>query len=227
MLMIFLRFILAMALQLSIAWFYRGAGDPNPIEAAGHWFTVYGTLIDVACLLLIAVLLKREGRNLRDIVDVRARPLGRTVLTSLGYILLFLPMAVVGMSLSSLLFFGTPVPQQTMAGLPLWGTVYSVTLWPILWAISEQMTYQGYALPRITKIVGKKWIGIAIVSFAWAFQHAALPLSLDGRYIAMRVVSFIPVAVVMTALYTRSRNLLPFMVAHWIMDMTAAINAAG
>ncbi len=224
-LMLSTRFILAVILQMSVSLFYHFAGDPNSIESAGHWFTVYGTLIDIVCLILIIILLKRENRTLQDIINVKAQSFMKTMLTSIGYIILFLPMSIVGMSLSSLLLFGTPVPQQTMGGLPLWGAVYSITLWPILWAISEQLTYQGYALPRITNIVGKKWIGIAIVSFGWAFQHAALPLSLDWRYITMRVISFIPVAVVMTVLYIRSKKLLPFIIAHWVMDLTAAITS--
>ena len=224
-LLVFTRFILALVLQLAVALIYHFAGNPNSIEAAGHWFTVYGTLIDIGCLILIINLLKRENRTLLDIVNIKAQTFMKTMLTSIGYIILFLPMSVVGMSVSSLLFFGTPVPQQTMGGLPMWGAIYSITLWPMLWAISEQITYQGYALPRITNIVGKKWIGIAIVSFGWAFQHAALPLSLDWRYIAMRVISFIPVAVVMTVLYIRSKRLLPFIIAHWVMDLIAAITS--
>jgi hypothetical protein len=222
-LLVFTRFILASALQLLIAALYLSAGNPNPIEAAGHWFTVYGTLIDMGCLVLIMSLIKNENRTLVDLVNIRDQSVSKTALTSIGYIILFLPMSVAGMSLSSLLLFGTPVPQQTMGGLPMWGAVYSITIWPIIWALSEQITYQGYALPRIISIVGEKWIGIAIVTFGWAFQHAALPLSLDWRYTIMRVISFIPVAIVMTILYIRSRRLLPFIIAHWVMDLSAAI----
>jgi hypothetical protein len=224
-LLVFTRSILALVLQLLVAAPYFLAGNPNPLESAGHWFTVYGTLIDIGCLILIINLIKRENLILLDLVNIKAQSVVKTLLTSIGYILLFLPMSVAGMSISSLLLFGTPIPQQIMGELPMWGAVYSVTFWPILWAISEQVTYQGYALPRITSGLGKNWIAITIVSFGWAFQHAALPLGLDWRYIIMRVISFIPVAVVMTALYVRSRRLLPFIIAHWVMDLTAAITS--
>lgn len=139
---------------------------------------------------------------------------------------MFLPMSMAGMSLSSYLLFDTFIPQQVMGGIPLWGAVYSVTLWPILWAVAEQVTYQGYALPRIADGVKQKWMAVAIVSFGWAFQHAALPLSLDLRYILLRVLSFIPVAVVMTLLFLRTRKLLPFIIAHWVMDLSAAVTGA-
>lgn len=223
--LVFTRFILALVLQLFVAVPYILAGNSNPIEAAGNWFTVYGSLIDIACLLLITTQIKRENLTLIDLVNIKSQTFVKTALTSIGYILLFLPMSVAGMSISSLILFGTPVPQQTMGGIPLWGAIYSVTLWPVLWAFSEQLTYQGYALPRIISNVRQRWMGIAIVSFGWAFQHAALPLSFDWRYITMRVISFIPVAVVMTLMYIRSRKLLPFIIAHWVMDLAAAFSS--
>lgn len=226
LLLVFTRFILALVLQLFVAVPYFFAGNVNPIEAAGHWFTVYGTLIDIGCLLLIAILIKRENLRLIDLVNIKSQAILKTLLISIGYILLFLPMSVAGMSISSFFLFGSPVPQQTMGGIPLWGAIYSVTIWPILWAFTEQITYQGYALPRIARYVENKWIAIAIVSFGWAFQHAALPLNLDWNYITMRVVSFIPVAIVMTLMYIRSRRLLPFIISHWVMDLTAALNSA-
>ncbi len=224
-LLVFIRSILALALQLLVTVPYLFAGNPDPLEAAGHWFTVYGTLIDIGCLILIANLIKIENLTLLDLVNIKAQSVVKTLVTSIGYILLFLPMSIAGMSISSLILFSTPIPQQTMGGLPMWGAVYSVTLWPILWAFSEQITYQGYALPRIGRGLGKKWMAISIVSFGWAFQHAALPLSLDWRYITMRVISFLPVAVVMTVMYFRSRRLLPFILAHWVMDLTAALTS--
>jgi len=225
-LLVFTRFILALFLQLLLAIPYVFAGNPNPIEAAGHWFTVYGSLIDIGCLVLIAALIKRDNLGIIDLINVKAQSIGRTALTSIGYIFMFLPMSMAGMSLSSYLLFDTFIPQQVMGGIPLWGAVYSVTLWPILWAVAEQVTYQGYALPRIADGVKQKWMAVAIVSFGWAFQHAALPLSLDLRYILLRVLSFIPVAVVMTLLFLRTRKLLPFIIAHWVMDLSAAVTGA-
>lgn len=225
LLLVFTRFILALILQLLVAVPYFFLGNPNPIEAAGHWFTVYGTLIDIGCLLLIRTLIKRENLRLIDLVNINSQSFLGTVRTSIGYTALFLPLSVIGMSISSFLLFGTPVPQQTMGGIPLWGAIYSVTIWPILWAFTEQITYLGYALPRIERHVGKKWIAIAIVSFGWALQHAALPLSFDWNYIIMRVISFVPVAIVMALLYTRSRRLSPFIISHWIMDLTAALTS--
>jgi membrane protease YdiL (CAAX protease family) len=225
LILVFTRFVLALGLQMVLAIFFFRAGYQNPIEDAGHWFTVYGTLIDILCLILIAFLIKKEGLRLIDLVNINSQSFIKTLLTSLGYIVLFLPMSVVGMSVSSFLLFGDPIPQQTMGGIPMWGAIYSITIWPLLWAVSEQITYQGYALPRIATLLKSKWLAIAIVSFGWALQHAALPLSLDWRYIVVRVLSFIPVAMVMAFLYLRTRKLLPFIIAHWVMDLTAAITS--
>jgi membrane protease YdiL (CAAX protease family) len=137
--------------------------------------------------------------------------------------LLFMPLSVVGMSLTHLLVYGTPEPPQIMGGVPLWGAIYSVTLFPILWGISEQITYQGYSLTRLERYFGNKWIAIIIVSFGWMLQHAALPLVLDWQYILFRMVSFFPLTVAMPLIFLRTKRLLPFIIAHWAMDLTAAI----
>ena len=126
--LVFTRFILALTLQLLIAVPYFFTGNINAIEAAGRWFTVYGSLIDIGCLLLIARLIKRENLKLIDLVNIKSHSILKTLKTSIGYLLLFLPMSVVGMSVSSFFLFGTPVPQQTMGGIPLWGAIYRVTI---------------------------------------------------------------------------------------------------
>jgi len=161
--LVFARFFLAILLQFVVAVPYHFQGNPNPIEAAGHWFTVYGTLIDIGCLLLITKRIRRENLRLSDLVNVSQSSFFRTVKTSIGYVFLFLPLSIAGMSVSSFFLFGTAVPQQVMGGLPLWGAVYSVTVWPAVWAISEQITYQGYALPRVADHVRRKWIAVALV----------------------------------------------------------------
>lgn len=221
--LVFTRFTLALLLQFAIAAVLWFSNIPAPLETAGHYFTVYGTIIDLTCLLLVIALLKREGISLRALVSPGPSAAIKTVVIGMGYLAIFLPVSVAGMSLSGYLFLGDPVPQQTMGGIPGWGILYSATIWPILWAIAEQVTYQGYALPRIEKATGRKWIAVAIVGFGWSLQHVALPFHPDLGYLCVRVFSFLPVAILMTTLYFRIRKLAPFIFAHWAMDFTAVV----
>jgi hypothetical protein len=54
-------------------------------------------------------------------------------------------------------------------------------------------------------------------------QHIALPLTFDMRFMLFRFLSFLPLAVVMTLICLRTRRLIPFIVAHWLVDMLGVL----
>lgn len=224
--LVFARFLFALVLQLLVAVVYVLLNNPNPLESAGHWFTVYGSLIDIGCLILIIWQIKKEGKTILDLLNIDRKKIGKSILTGLGYTLLFFPISMIGTVASTYVTYGTFEPIQVMGGIPLWGALFSVLVFPLLWAFTEQLTYQGYSLPRLEKAFKYKWVAIAIVSFGWMLQHIALPLTLDVRYAAMRMLSFLPLTIIMPLIYLRTRRLLPFIIAHWIMDLTGAIMGA-
>ncbi|KUO53016.1 MAG: hypothetical protein APF76_12620 [Desulfitibacter sp. BRH_c19] len=224
--LIFTRFFLAIFFQLLVTGIYLLLNDSNPLQSAGQWFIVYGSLIDLGCLILISRQIRKEGKSLLDLVNIDKSHIVKGILIGLAFFLLFMPMSVVGMSLSYLLIFGTPYPPQLMGGIPLWGALYSVIVFPILWGFSEQITYQGYCLPRLINIFNNKWLAIALVSFGWMLQHTALPLMLDWKYMAFRMLSFLPLTILMPIIFLRTKRLLPFIIAHWAMDMVAAVMGA-
>jgi membrane protease YdiL (CAAX protease family) len=224
--LVFTRFIFALVLQLLVTIIYVLFDNPNPLQSAGHWFTVYGSLIDIGCLILIIRQIKKEGKTILELLNIDRKRIGKSIITGLGYTLLFFPISMMGSIASTYITYGTFEPVQVMGGIPLWGALFSVLVFPLLWAFTEQLTYQGYALPRLEKAFSNKWIAIAIVSFGWMLQHAALPFAWDARYAAMRMLSFLPLTIIMPLIYLRTRRLLPFIIAHWIMDLTSAIMGA-
>jgi membrane protease YdiL (CAAX protease family) len=81
-------------------------------------------------------------------------------------------------------------------------------------------------MPRLQALTGRTWIACAIVGFFWTAQHCAVPFVPDWRYTAFRFLAFLPGVLVMMAFYLRTRRLAPLIVAHWPMDITAAIMTA-
>jgi uncharacterized protein len=224
LLMVFSRLILAVVIQCLVALvFFHSA--PSPILSAGKWWPVYGTLIDLGCLMLVVRLARKEGLRFRDLINFDAQRLGRDVLRGLLYILWFFPLATAGILGFSLLIYGSLQPPATYSALPGWAAFYALLLFPLIWGIMEQCTYQGYALPRLEALLPKKWMAIAVVVFGWGLQHIALPLTFDPRFMLYRFLSFIPLALVMTLIYLRTRRLIPFMVAHWLVDMVGVLTA--
>ena len=75
-------------------------------------------------------------------------------------------------------------------------------------SLTEQMTYNGYLAPRIQVLSGTS-IAVALVSFAWSFQHVLLPLSFDRDFMLYRFLASIPNTVFSTVLFLCVRRLLP------------------
>ena len=59
---------------------------------------------------------------------------------------------------------------------------------------------------------------MAIVAFVWSLQHAFMPLTFDPRFMAFRLLSPVPQSIFVTSLYLRVRRLVPFAIAHALMD---------
>jgi uncharacterized protein len=195
-------------------------------DAAAKWWTVYGTLVDLGCLALMAVYTRREGLRLRDLIGrVRLR-WGRDVFLGAGIFLLAFPFFILAAPLVTRLVYGsTPIPNfdGLAAGrvLPLWGVIYTFAIWLPIWSPTEEMTYQGYALPRLEVLFNSRWKAIALVSFWWALQHPFLPFVLDWKFVVWRFLMFLPSMIVLTLLYLKVRRLPPFFPAHWAMDTIA------
>jgi membrane protease YdiL (CAAX protease family) len=224
-LIVFARLVFSVLAQALFACGYAVQGHPAPWQAAAPWFPVWGSLVDVGCLLLLAWLVGREGGRLRDlVVGFDRRRLGRDLLAGAGILVLFMGLAVGGMLLASLAIYGTAETPPPFGALPLWAALYSVLVWPLVWGITEEITYMGYALPRLEALSGRAWVAVLIVGFGWAAQHIAQPLG-DSQWMLFRFASMIPIVSVLPFVFLRMRRLMPFIVAHWLANAYGAATA--
>lgn len=66
-------------------------------------------------------------------------------------------------------------------------------------------------------------MAIAIVAFAWSFQHVVMPLTFESKFMAFRLLSSVPFSLFLTFLYLRLRRVSPFAVAHALMDSSTVL----
>jgi membrane protease YdiL (CAAX protease family) len=116
--------------------------------------------------------------------------------------------------------------RHTPLGLPLPAALYGVLVWPFIWGLTEQMTYNGYLLPRFQVLCRSTSLAIAIVAFVWSLQHAFMPLTFDARFMAFRLLSPVPESIFVTWLYLRLRRVLPLAIAHALMDGATVVIGA-
>ncbi len=227
--MTFARPLFLITSQTLAAVFLLLAGSSHPFQASAQWWTVWASLADLACLAALARLTRREGLRLRDLLGLGAQRPSRDILLGIGLFVVLLPVvAVGGIILGDLLVYGTWWPSGAPPGvvgrlLPLWAVVYTRVIWWPLWSLVEQLTFNGYALPRLEVLFGRSWPAVALVTFGWCLQHAFLPFVFDGRYLLLRFITFLPFNLVTVLLYLRLRRLAPLVVAHWGLDLVSTL----
>jgi membrane protease YdiL (CAAX protease family) len=217
-LMLFARAALAVGAQAIAAGILARRASPSPWHDAEPWLPVYATLIDAGCLALLWRLTRREGIRLFDLVGFERARLGRDVALGLALIPVSLVFIFAGTYAAGWIVYGAVRPPVFLGGLPLAAALYGVLVFPFLWGLTEQMTYNGYLLPRFQVLGRSTSVAIAVVAFVWAMQHAFMPLTFDARFMTFRLVGSVPLAVFDTLVYLRLRRLLPLALAHALMD---------
>ncbi len=217
-LMLFARAALAVGAQAVVAAVFVLRGSPTPWHDAEPWLPVYGTLIDIGCLALLWRLTRREGIGLFDLVGFERVRLVRDAWLGLALIPVSLVFIFGGTYAAGWIAYGAPAPPYFLGGLPLPAALYGVLVWPFLWGLAEQMTYNGYLLPRLQVLFRNTGVAIAVVAFVWSLQHVFMPLTFDAKFMEYRLLAALPLAVFETLLYLRLRRLLPLAIAHALMD---------
>ena len=230
LLLLVARSALWMTAQSLVALLFVVQHRADPWRLACYWWSVCFTLADVVCILAMRFFLKREGLRLRDLIGPIRLRYGRDVFLGIGYFLLFSPGFFVGGYVAQKVFYGSAVNPSAFIlhshALPLWAVVYSLTvMWPIN-SVVEEMTYQGYVLPRLEALTGRTWIAFAAVAFWFTLQHCALGFVPDWRSNVCRFFGFLPGVVIVIAIYLRTRRLAPIIVGHWIIDLSAVLITA-
>jgi membrane protease YdiL (CAAX protease family) len=217
-LMLVARSAFAVMAQGLVAVIFALRSSPAPWHDAESWMPVYGTLIDVGCLTLLWQLTRREGIGLGDLIGFDKSRVGRDLLLGFALIPVGLALILGGVYATGWLVYGTLTPPYLFGELPLPAALYGVFVFPFIWGLTEQMTYNGYLAPRLRVLCRSTSLSVALVSIVWSFQHAVMPLTFDPKFMAVRALSPLPFSVFQTLLYLRLRRLVPFAIAHPMMD---------
>ncbi len=198
---------------------------PNATVVIRNWWPVYGTLVDLGCLLLLYHFTKREGLRLLDLVGVVKGKLIKEIPLGIGLFMLIFPVAILGGgALGQLIVYGQlnpPFPQYTYNDrvLPLAALLYARFIWWTIWSATEEMTYNGYVLPRLIAVIKSRWLSVAVVAFFFALQHSFLMLA-GWQFLVYMFITFVPLSIAMVFTYLRLRRLPPLIVAHYLMDLS-------
>ena len=201
-------------------------GNAHPYQASLGWWTVWGTLVDIACLSALVLLTRREGIHLFDLIGTSRLQIKRDLLLVIPFaVALLVPAAIVGTVVQKIFYPNATVPPQlAVMHLPLWAVLYSIIVWPAIWTFTEEVTYLGYVFPRLEVMTKSTvWAAVVVLAF-WSLQHPALPL-IGGSYPAFRTITAFTAVVIQTLLFIRFRRLLPLIITHWLADLSPGFTA--
>ncbi len=222
------RSVLWLTFQSLLALILFALHRPDPLRTAGSWWMIYGTLSDVCCLLGMRYFTRKEGIRLRGLIGPIKMRWGHDLFFAFGLLALSFPLFIAGGRLAAWVAYGSMANVAfefvwQRHTLPFWATVYSLAVWWIIQSATEEMTYQGYVLPRLEALTGRTWVAFTIVGFWWALQHCMIPFVPEWHYLVYRFLMMIPVLIMMMLVYLRIRRLSPLILTHWPMDIAGAI----
>jgi membrane protease YdiL (CAAX protease family) len=201
--------------------------QPSPNYPVTAWWTVYATIIDIGCLLLLFFLVRKEGIRITDLISFNRQKMINDIFLGLGIFIIIFPLAMgLGSNVASILVYGSLKPELPPGSyirlLPLWAVLYSRLIWWVIWSVTEELTYQGYALPRLQLITGRTWVAVIWIGFGWALQHSFLPL-INFHHALWLFITFFPLTISLQLIYLKYRRLFPLIIAHWGMDFFSVI----
>ncbi len=227
LLLIFARPFLLLLFQGVTFLLMKAIQVPNAEIAIRNWWTVYGTLVDVGCLGLLLYLTRREGIKIKDLIGFDKKKLKVDILLGLGIILVVFPITIFGFGrLAMFAAYGNmnpAFPAGTFTRtLPLLAVLYSRILWWPVWSATEELTYEGYALPRLFVMTKSTWLTVLTISFFYSIQHSFLSLA-GFQYGFYMFLLFVPLTMALQFIYLKVRRLTPLIIGHWMMDLFSVL----
>jgi hypothetical protein len=220
--MLFARPVLFALWQFAFALAFAWRGYLNPWQAATAWWPWSGILTSLVILVLLAWLFRSEGSSLLDLYRFDRQHLKGDLLIVFGFFIIAGPIGFLPNLLFGNLLFGSAQKASAIMflRLPVWAAASALIIFPVMIALTELPTYFGYSMPRIKILSGKTWLAICLPAFFLAAQHMALPLIFDPRYLAWRLMMFLPFALLVAVmLYWRPRLMPYLIIIHILIDI--------
>lgn len=169
---------------------------------------------DVITLTVVAALLRREGRTLRDLLAPRWRDTGWGLLAFVVVLVAFFVATFAG---NLVAYLGPPPAGGLGVQPPVWLGVWTLVVLPVTVALAEEGLYRGYATDQLTPRIGRLGTLILVAVF-FAAQHAALT-PLDAQAQLARFVTTLLVGLTFGLLRLWLNRLWPLVIAHWLVNV--------
>jgi len=185
----------------------------NTFEELSKWWTIVCVACNILTIAALFLICRNKGMKFSGFINYTK---GKTTFKSV--VITVLVMLVVGMA--GLLFAGWLIhgeipylPEQMIQPMPVWVLIASVLLLSLTTVLAEDGLYLGVINQSDFKLT------VALSAFFYAVQHSFIPIVPDFSFMLYRFISFLPLTVVMCIWYRKTKNPLPFMMGHFILNI--------
>lgn len=217
-------------------WLIVSAFEPGVVFPPPAMLAAVAMLpVNIVCLLLVARLLKRQGRSIRELLGFDPRRLGRDLLWGLLWlVVMYLPFTGTIMlvtwiqhgsemfdAMETVFFDPTAVPTLTPIAWAVLGIVAALTFAPLN-APAEELVYRGYSQGELAR---RRPAALAIVIPAALFglQHVWYAPTPDA--VVAFIAAFFVWGICSGLIYLRQRRLMPLVFAHGLVNLFFSLPA--
>jgi len=222
-LVLFGRMALFAASQAVLALVFYLAGTAGAWQAGADWWPLTATAANLIGLAALAAFFRAEGGRFSGLFRVSRTHVKSDLLAVLGLTVLMAPVSYLPNVLLGGWLFGDSAATLPLIvrPLPLWAVYSALIIFPVTQGLVELAAYFGFVEPRLEALGLARWAAVSLAALMLAFQHAAVPLLFDIRFIVWRGLMFIPFAFLVGAVLRLRPRLLPYLaVIHALMDFS-------
>ena len=185
------------------------------LDEISNWWTIVATIVNVITIVVLVFAAKKNGMTYWELIGYRK---GNTKISQVVVVsIIVLVIGTGGMYLAGYLCYGV-IPYSSpmmIAPIPKVLAIINFLPLPITTALAEDGLYLGCGVNQIEN----KMLAIIFPAFFYALQHCFIPTLFDAKYILYRLLSFLPLTIILCWYYYKKKNPVPVMIGHALIDM--------
>ena len=189
------------------------------LDEISNWWTIVATIANVITIVVLVLAAKKNGMTYWELIGYRK---GNTKISQVVVVsIIVLVIGTGGMYLAGYLCYGV-IPYSSpmmIAPIPMVLAMINFLPLPITTALAEDGLYLGCGVNQIEN----KMLAIIFPAFFYALQHCFIPTLFDAKYILYRLLSFLPLTIILCWYYYKKKNPVPVMIGNTLIDMMTVL----
>ncbi len=230
----FIRFPLLILGLMLLFLFLKLSGLDFQFPFLPDLSTIYFTVVNVLCFIILYQIIKREGRSFKELIGFRSDRILKDILFGFLWVfVLYIPFVIAIMGTMFIMygpefihhfetvFAGEGTMTFTRPRWLMWFAAIVALVFPFLNAPIEELMYRGYAQPLFIKHYQKVWVGILIPSIGFALQHVMLAASFQGAIVY--AIAFLFWGIGSGFIFHKQKRLFPLIICHFIVNIAFSV----